>query len=682
MVNIIQDNKANIILNTYALARASWFEDDFVSSFVPMAASVINQQGYETIKVDVFTSDFEDEYGIQLPSQPAIKLLSILQKKGFITFDEGLRLWKPNIENISKIDLTKKKTILQSEIENVYKEFISYAKEKFNETLSVDNAKTFLYSFIQANSAKILNGELKDYKTTFKTRNIIGSFVVYTKENNAEIFDLIKQITIGRLLVDAITMTESDETNDDFKDSKIYIDTRFFLYLIGFYGEYRESASIDLIDKLLKKNTTLSIFKHIYDEINYTLYGCAKWIESPLYNPEKASSALRYLKDCGKDKKYVESLIAGIPTRLRRFNIEIDNDSLIGDNYTLQIDRDELSSIIKTCYENNDIIITDRVKETIECDVDSIQAIYYKRKGVETYNINEKNIFLLTTNRNLVYACKKYHNGHYNKNTIPAAISDVFLGTFIWARSGIKCCENIATEKLISDCYTAMEPTQYAINKFCSHISELEKHGEISEAEVIALKCYGLQTQAIQPFLSDPNDYEYKDLYEVIEEIRQKTIATEKSKFDKERVDLENQLSELNKKYGITEQEFIKYRDMALQYVNNEKDKQQTAVAELTGFAAKAEERLKIVPIVINTVVNIVVQIALFLVSNPWISLPLRILIPICSAILGFALHFNWFGINDAIKFRLIFYYKKKSETRKLKNNIKDFLVTPTDTKS
>ena len=121
---------------------------------------------------------------------------------------------------------------------------------------------------------------------------------------------------------------------------------------------------------------------------------------------------------------------------------------------------------------------------------------------------------------------------------------------------------------------------------------------------------------------------------------------------------------------------------MALQYVNNEKDKQQTAVAELTGFAAKAEERLKIVPIVINTVVNIVVQIALFLVSNPWISLPLRILIPICSAILGFALHFNWFGINDAIKFRLIFYYKKKSETRKLKNNIKDFLVTPTDTKS
>lgn len=142
------------------------------------------------------------------------------------------------------------------------------------------------------------------------------------------------------------------------------------------------------------------------------------------------------------------------------------------------------------------IIIRDRVEETITYDVDSIEAIYYHRNGTETYNINEKNVFLLTTNRNLVFACKKYHNKNFTKNTIPATISDIFLGTFIWARSGIKCCENIASEKLIADCYSAMEPTQFAINKFCSHVLELQKRGKITDAEVIALKCYGLQTQA------------------------------------------------------------------------------------------------------------------------------------------------------------------------------------------
>ncbi len=191
--------------------------------------------------------------------------------------------------------------------------------------------KKLLYSFIQTNSAKILNGEFSDYKSSFKNRNLVASFIFFLKESRAELFEIVKQITVGRLLVDALTMTEQEETNDDFKNSTVYIDTRFFLYLIGFYGEYRENASIDLIDKLISKKVQLYIFKHIYDEINYTLSGCAKWIDSPSYDPEKASSALRYLKSCGKDKKYVESLIASIPTKLKRFKITIDNDSWISD---------------------------------------------------------------------------------------------------------------------------------------------------------------------------------------------------------------------------------------------------------------------------------------------------------------------------------------------------------------
>lgn len=540
MTNVFQSNKADIILNTYALAKASWLEDDFVSSFVPMVAHLINKKGYSTIDADIFASDFESEYGILLPSYPAIKLLSISQKKGLITFDESTRLWRPNLVSLSDFDLTPKKDFLQNGIEKVIAELINYGKDVLKENLNEDEAKKLLYSFIQTNSAKILNGEFSDYKSSFKNRNLVASFIFFLKESRAELFEIVKQITVGRLLVDALTMTEQEETNDDFKNSTVYIDTRFFLYLIGFY---------------------------------------------------------------------------------------------------------------------------------------SIEAIYYHRNGTETYNINEKNVFLLTTNRNLVFACKKYHNKNFTKNTIPATISDIFLGTFIWARSGIKCCENIASEKLIADCYSAMEPTQYAINKFCSHVLELQKRGQITDAEVIALKCYGLQTQAIKPFLSEPNEYDYKDLHDVLEEIRQKTIVTEKSKFDKEKSDLENQIAELTEKYGITEKEFIKYKAMAVKYAKEENDKQEAAVAELASFATKAEDRLKIIPIVINATVNIAVQIALCFVSNSWISVPLRILVPVISLILGLALHFNWLNIKDVIKFRLIFMYKKKAENKKLSDNIKTFLA-------
>ena len=674
MTDIISTDKSDVILNTYALARASWLEDDFISSFLLMAVSLINKQGYEEIKSDIFEKDFESEYGIIIPSQPTIKLLATLQKKDYIHYDDNLHLWKPNRDKIGEIDLSERRMQLSDGITKVVESITNYASSKWGEKIDCSEATEALYSFIQANSSKILNGDLGGYYSSYKTRSLIGSFIIDTKETDLNLFKTIKQITIGRLLVDALTIGESELKGEDFKNSEIYLDTRFFLNLIGFYGEYRENASANLVKKIIDQKANLLIFKHTYDEINIVLTGCAKWIDSPAYDPEKASSALRYLKSCGKDKRYVESLVAGITEKLKRYSIEIDTSSLISENHKCQIDRESLTGIIKDCYEHNDIIITERIKETIEYDVNSIQAIYYKRNGLETYNINEKTAFLLTSNRNLVFSCKKYHDENYTKNTIPATISDVFLGTYVWARAGISLCEEVLTNKIIADCYTAMEPTQYAINKFCSHIAELKQKGEITEAEVIALKCYGLQTQAIQPLLVNPNEYDYKDLHDVIEEIRQSTIATEKKKFDEEKTNLQNQISNLTEKYGITEKEFIKYRDMALRFQKEEKEKNDAALSEMISFAKKADDRLKIIPDIVNFSFNIVVQIILCFVLNSWINIVLRFAIPIFSVILCLAFHFNWFSLKDRIKLWLVFSYKKALQNKKIKDNIKGYL--------
>lgn len=674
MSTTISTEKSDIILNTYALARASWLEDDFISSFVPMAVSLIYKQGYSEINADVFEKDFENEYGIIIPSQPTIKLLATLQKKDFINFDETTRIWKPNMDRIGEIDLSEKRTALSSSISKVVESIIKYADSQLDEKIDSTEATKSLFSFVQANSAKILNGDLGDYFSSYKTRSLMGSFIIDAKENDVTLFNIIKQITIGRLLVDALTIGESELKGDDFKGSEIYLDTRFFLYLIGFYGEYREKASVTLIEKLISQSANLFLFKHTYDEINYILSGCAKWIESSAYDPEKASSALRYLKSCGKDKRYVESLISGIPAKLKHYSINIDKDALIGTNHSCQIDRSALTDIIKKCYEHNDIEITDRVEETIGYDVDSIQAIYYNRDGLETYNINEKTSFLLTTNRNLVYSCKKFHDENHTKNTVPAAISDIFLGTYIWTREGISVCEDVITDKMIADCYTAMEPSQFAIAKFCSHISELKTKGEITEAEVIALKCYGLQTQAIKPFLSEPNEYDYKDLNDILEEIRQNTIATEKKKFDEEKNDLQNQIANLTEKYDITEKEFYKYRDMALQFQKDEKAKEDDRLAKMVGFAKKADDRLKIIPDIVNVCFNIIVQIILCFASNSWVITLLRFAIPLFSGILCLAFHFNWFSLKDRIKLRLILAYNKASYNKRTKESIKEYL--------
>lgn len=680
----IQKDRTDVILNTYALAKSSWIEEDFISSFVPMAVELIRKKGYNAIEVGPFADDFENEFGIRLPSQPAIKLLSILQKKEYIVYSQSRHVWLPNLDKITKVDLTEKRESVKDSIETVIKAMIEYAQQNYGEKLDVSESKKLLYTFVQANSARILSEEFESIVPTEKNRSLIASFVINSYEQNKDMFETIKKITIGALLVDALTIGESAESNYDFKGSIVYLDTRFFLNLIGFYGEYRESASTDLVNKLLSKGAKLFMFSHTRDEVNYILYGCEKWIDSTSYDPQKASSALRYLMSSKKDKKYVESVISSIASKCIRFKITIDDNEITEEDHKYQVERNELEGIIKCCYEKNNIEITDRVEETIEYDIKSIEAIYRKKQGHQTYSISGSNTFLLTTNRNLVYACKVFHNQHFVKNTIPPAISDIFLGTYIWTRSGIKCCETIATEKLIADCYTAMEPSQYAINKFCENVQELSARGEITEAEVIALKCYGLQTQAIRPMLIEPNEYSYKDIPDILEEIRQSTVVSETAKFNEERIKfnqeknyLEAQLQKVQELYGVTEQEYLKYKNMALDLAKKEEEIDSKAKEELKGFVAKAENRLKVVPIIVNTIINLIAQLLLTLIPDPYVSVPLRFIIPIVSLLFGLALHFNWFKTKDRIKYRLILSYKKKANKKVQKEEVKEFLKEP-----
>ena len=139
--------------------------------------------------------------------------------------------------------------------------------------------------------------------------------------------------------------------------------------------------------------------------------------------------------------------------------------------------------------------MTDRVRETIEYDVNSIEAIYYKREGEKATFINKTKAFLLTTNRNLIFASKKFNDEQIGE-CLPCCVSDVTVGSFVWINSGVKSCEEIIESKLISECAVAMEPTQYCINKFCECINELQKNDEVTDAEVIALKSYGLSTES------------------------------------------------------------------------------------------------------------------------------------------------------------------------------------------
>ena len=339
-------------------------------------------------------------------------------------------------------------------------------------------------------------------------------------------------------------------------------------------------------------------------------------------------------------------------------------------------------NFITGSYKANDIEIDDRVLETIGYDIDSIEAIYHIRKGEQPFMLTDMKAFLLTTNRNLIFASKKFHQSVFDKDTLQACFNDVYIGTYLWSRKGIQRCENMMETRLIADCSVAMEPPQHAISKYCEYVQQLKDKNEITETEYIALKCYGLATQAAQPILMSVDEYTYKDLHDVMEEIRQKAILDEKKKFNSERETFQEQITALLKENNIKEEEYVKYRDMALKFLNDDDQKKNSELEELILCAQKAEKRLKYIPHVINAVVNVIIQVILFFfVSIPWLSLTLKILIPLVSLFVSLTLVINMFKMHDRLKYWLIFRYKKKLEEKRIKGNVLSFLEKEDDSK-
>lgn len=305
------ETKDNVIINSYALVKANWLQDDFISSFSKMAISLIKKKSYDVINVETFDKDFEAEYGFRIPHYPSIRLLSLLQRDGYIRFDETSRQWYAVVDEIGKVNIDDQRAALYSKIEEVINDLIAFSASRFSETLSADKAEQILTTAIQANSASILDGNPTNIQTTFKNRSMVAQYIYHVFENDKDKFNVIKQISVGKLLVDAISLIDSDESvSVDFHNATIYLDTRIILNLIGFYGEYRQLACIELITLLNENNALLKMFTHTLREVNNILHGCEKWIDSVQYDPEKASSALRYLKSAGKDQKYVQGLRA------------------------------------------------------------------------------------------------------------------------------------------------------------------------------------------------------------------------------------------------------------------------------------------------------------------------------------------------------------------------------------
>jgi hypothetical protein len=643
-------------LNTYALIKASWLTKNFISSFEPLIITLINKKLYEEINVENLCKDFQSEYGITLPGFPCVNILSEIQKKGYIKYVRERKNWIPVLEKCSSVDITSKSSSIYNSYNTLKNDFITFAKKKYNIVLSDKDADIWIENYVRINSTEIFQGSVKEKSNEVESIKITADYILFLIKEKNDNLELFKKIAIGKLIVDAL---ELNDTTKNLKNVTFYLDTRFVLFFIGFYGDFRQNTYKNLLIKLNEKGAHLKIFSHTKQEIMNILTTCEKWLDSPNYNPELSSSAMRYLRMKGLNSNFVRDIIVSLDRKYSEYNIVEDKKTYEDYNEKYQIDSKKLEDDIEKCYSSSGVILNEAVKETIGYDIKSIEFIYYIRGSENVQKYNETKAVLLTTNRNLVYASKIFSKKYYG-NAFPACLSDVTIGTIVWAHSGIRYCDDLIESKLMSDCSASLEISQQSINKFCSVIDKMGDSQLLTDSEIVALKSYGLCTEAAKPKLYSLNDFEEKDIHEIMNEIRESTIIEEKEKHSKEVDALNHNIDELEE-----ENRTLRNKKDELELLKkNEQDKKNIMKMKVEKDKEKFDSTIKILPICINLVFNILVQILLFLpiFQGIW-TLVIRIIVPVVSFILSLIFQFEKLGIKKSLKNKFI---KKKIKKYKL----------------
>jgi len=103
---------------------------------------------------------------------------------------------------------------------------------------------------------------------------------------------------------------------------------------------------------------------------------------------------------------------------------------------------------------------------------------------------------------------------------IPAAITDIFLGTLIWLESP-QSLEGISRLQLLADVQSLLEPRESLLRHFVQAAQDLADRGQISTDEFLLLRTSQVARSLLQELtLGDPENFSHRTPEEILHQIK------------------------------------------------------------------------------------------------------------------------------------------------------------------
>lgn len=508
-------------ISCYAVLQNGYAGENYLVPHMRLVLYLVYRKGYRKIVTHALIADFLEEYKYCIDYFPMRQILGLAVEYGYLRKSHNTKAYTPTekIEEFREVvaDISNSETRLHRFI----LEFQQFS-QKCDANYSNSNAGDIVIAYVNSQKLEHISGHITGVADDARVDYVFGKFVYWIRENNKDLFDFLNVLVTGSILADCLTFHEVLTNNRQLDGMTVILDSSIVFMTLGLDVIDRSVYYKALISSLRAKGAQVALFAHSYNEMMGVIIGAASWVESYAYDPALASITTDYFRSINATRSEVEEYSYTLKSRINAEQIDILNVDYLPTNYAYQQDEAQLYSMIVEHYRRTNPLFDESAqKSSIELDARSITHVYLLRKAQLPHLISDASHLFITANRTLSKIAYEYNKivfGH--PDTIPASLTDVFLGTFIWLSDPVKTMQ-MNEQQITAHAYLAFQPNAELVQKLSNTVKGLLARGKID-----ADTCYTLMSSKLvmdklaKRTLGDPNAYTEDTPMDILAEIK------------------------------------------------------------------------------------------------------------------------------------------------------------------
>lgn len=466
-----------------AVLQVNWDErkKDYLDNFVPMIAECVRLQRNEVVSMGPLKTDIESRFGLNIPASAVNTILRRLRRDGYIYTKDGI--YYRNNKTLSSLNFREVQQTVIRMHDSLISDMTAYCKEEFDLDWSREDAENNLLACLKENDLQIISafttGTLipDTVSSTKAGKYYCALYVRHLEKTMSGSLDYLKKLVEGHMLANAIFLPDPMRPSQHFHNTKIFFDTSFLVFALGYAGEARAAPCTELLQMLYETGAELCCFPHTVAEITGVLESCSHRIQRGELTD--VFGTIEYFIERNYSDSDIQVLINRLRTSLESLRVTVHDKPPYEPKYV--IDEDALGKALEE-------EINYRNQQARDRDIDSISAIMRLRHITDYNFIEDCRALFITTNKAVARVSRTFFHSHTQNAFIPPCITDYSLTNLLWLKRPLKM-PDLPMKRIIADCYAALQPDERLIRAYLSKIDKLEKEREITEDEVFMLRC-------------------------------------------------------------------------------------------------------------------------------------------------------------------------------------------------